>query len=694
MKGLNEKIIRDFGDFNNNGLKDLLTFFVRDGFIYEQDSPNSSVLSEKYSNESGEFWPIMADDIDDDNQSEIVVINSDTSAIVWKVNNDLSLSNPIDLVNFTGYKFGFNILNAPNAALADVNDDGINELWFVDLDGDIYSYNILGPDNYQQGNVIETEFLGSTAFIATGDYDGDQVDELAVLLHSFDPIDIAPFYRLIIFNLVGNTFNTLYDQVLIDAATEFNSSFQQSENSIRFSDIDNDGLDELILFMFPYSYIFKDQFGSDKIISYKENINSNSIFIGDLNNNGVQEVAFPTEQGVKFYEFATSNKANTPYNLSGYSTNSSSVKLTWSGNADQYYIYRGTNPESLDSVASVFSREYVDVNLLEDVYYYYAIQANDVTKPEPLSNLSTVLPVYSHTPGEVISAFGSSPNSVIVTFSEKMSNTIENLQGFELLNVGIPNSVAPANQFAYLLTFSDNIPVGPDTLLIRDIRDFYGSPIEEANVTFIMDSVIAKPEFFISSFEIVNSYLIRVVFNVDVDETSAINTENYIFNPDNKASSVKVDENDKKIILISLEGEKPVGSVGKEYVLRIKYLISSAATDSIPINTGAGSYIVLSNFAKDLSDVYVYPNPANVNDGAGTITFANLPQRAKVTIWTLNGTQVNELEETDGDGGTTFTLTDYSGEYLSSGIYVYRVVMLDEFSNESEEKLGKFAVFR
>jgi len=696
VDSLFERIVRDFGDFNNNGLKDLLTFFVRDGFIYEQNSSNSSVLNEKFSDASGEFWPIMADDIDQDNQTEIVVVKSDTSVNVWKVNSDLTLSNPQELGNFTESKFGFNILNSPNAVIADVNGDGIDELWFVDLDGDIYSYNILGPDNYQPGSVIETEFLGSAAFIAVGDYDGDLVDELAVLLHSVEEIDVAPFYRLIIFNLVGNTFNTFYDQALIDAATEFSSSFQQSENSVRFSDIDNDGLDELILFMFPYSYIFKDQFGSDKIISYKENINSNSIFIGDLNNNGVQEVAFPTEQGIKFYEFATSNKANTPYNLSGYSIDSSSVHLTWSGNADQYYVYRGSSRENLELIDSVFffSTEYIDVNLIKDVYYYYAIQANDVTKPEPLSNLSTVLSVFSHIPGKVISAFGSSPNSVTVTFSEMMSNTIENLQGFELLNVGIPNSVAPANQFSYLLTFSDNIPVGPNNLLVRDLRDFYGSAIEEANVTFFMDSVIANPEFFISSFEILNSYLVRVVFNVNVDETSAINTDNYIFDPDNKASSVKVDDNDKRIILISLEGERPVGSIGKEYVLRIKNVTSSAATGSIPINTGAGSYLVLSNFAKDLSDVYVYPNPANVNDGAGTITFANLPQRAKITIWTLSGTQVKELEETDGDGGVTFTLTDYSGEYLASGIYVYRVVMLDEFSNEGEEKLGKFAVFR
>ena len=41
--------------------------------------------------------------------------------------------------------------------------------------------------------VLAISFLGSTAFITAGDYDGDQVGELAVLLHSFDPIDIAPF---------------------------------------------------------------------------------------------------------------------------------------------------------------------------------------------------------------------------------------------------------------------------------------------------------------------------------------------------------------------------------------------------------------------------------------------------------------------------------------------------------------------
>ena len=52
------------------------------------------------------------------------------------------------------------------------------------------------------------------------------------------------------------------------------------------------------------------------------------------------------------------------------------------------------------------------------------------------------------------------------------------------------------------------------------------------------------------------------------------------------------------------------------------------------------------------------------------------------------------MEETDGNGGTDYNLKDFSGKFLTSGIYIYRIVMLDEFNNENEEKIGKFAVVR
>ena len=446
--------------------------------------------------------------------------------------------------------------------------------------------------------------------------------------------------------------------------------------------------------MFPYSYIFKDQAGIDKIISYKENINSNSIFIGDLNNNNVPEVAFPTEQGINFYEFTVSNKASTPYNVNGFSLDSSSIFLSWQGNVDQYYIYRGLSPENLNLIDSTLATtDYYDFNLTKNTNYYYAVQAFDLSKPDPYSNFSKTIEIYCHTPGKVDTALSNSRNSVLVKFTEKMSNTIENLQAFKLNNSIFPNSISPASQFSYLLTFREEIPVGQNEILVTGLRDLYGSSIQSAIITFYMDSVIVQPELFISSFKIVDAYNVRIVFNLDVDEQTAENVNNYNFEPDNKVTSAKVDANDKRIVNINLKGHKPVGSIGKEYVMRVKNVVSSVSTGSIPINEGAGSYIVLSSFAKDLSDVYVYPNPVQPTNGEN-LTFANIPRFAQITIWTIDGSKVGELEETDGNGGITYDLKDFNGNQLSSGIYFYRIVMLDESNNEKEEKLGKFAVIR
>jgi len=679
LDSLQDQIIRDFGDFNNNGLKDLLTSWVRNGYILEQQNSNSSSFNEKYADETGKFWPIMAEDVDGDGVTEVVVVNSDTSVNVWKVNSDLTLSNPTTLRNFTAPWIGINILDAPNGVLADVNSDGIREMWFVDVDGDIFSYNILGTDNYQQGSVINTGFLGSAAYLAVGDFNGDNNDELAVLLHSIDAFDIAPYYRMVVINLLGNQLNILYDQVFVDASTEFSSSFQRSENGIRFTDLDNDGKDELMVFMFPYSYIFKHQFvGSNKIISFKENINSNSIFIGDLNNNNVPEIAFPTDLGINFYEFTISKKASTPYNVNGYSIDSTSIFLSWQGSVDQYYIYRGLAADNLILIDSVIAQtQYGDFNLTKNTNYYYAIQAFDLSKEDPYSNLSKVIEVYCHTPGKVISVTASSQKTVAVKFSEKMNNTIENLQAFKLNGNVIPNSIAPASQYSYLVTFRDEIPVGTNLLSVSDLRDLYGSPIQPTDTTFIMDTVFVSPEFFISSFKIVDAYNIRVIFNLEVDEASAENVSNYFFEPDNKASSVSVDVSNKKVVNISLNGQKPIGSIGREYVMKVKDVFSSPSTGSLKINEGAGSYIVLSSFANDLSDVYVYPNPVKPTSGEA-LTFANLPRYAQISIWTVDGTKIGEIEESDGNGGVTFNLLDLSGNTLSSGIYIYRIVMLDE----------------
>ncbi len=89
----------------------------------------------------------------------------------------------------------------------------------------------------------------------------------------------------------------------------------------------------------------------------------------------------------------------------------------------------------------------------------------------------------------------------------------------------------------------------------------------------------------------------------------------------------------------------------------------------------------------------MYPNPVNPSNGE-QLTFAKLPQYAQITIWSIEGKKIGDVEENDGNGGASFDLIDLSGNQLPSGIYFYRVVRTDEKKNEQEEKLGKFAVIR
>jgi len=691
FESLYSRIIQDYGYFNNDGKKDLLTFFMRDTYIYEQADSNSTNLNLKFADSTGRFWPIMAKDIDGDGFTEILAVNSDTSIVVWRVNPNFKLDSLATLPNFSPVGLEMNTIDSPNAVVTDMYGSGKNQIWMADKDGDIFDYKVLGSRSFQKDRVIQTGFLGSSAYLTSGNYLGNGSNVMAVLLHSIDAIDIAPFYRLVVFNFLNDSLNIINDQVFIDPSSEFNNTtFPQADNSIRFADIDNDGKDELILFMFPYSYIFKYDQNINKIISYKENINSNSIFIGDLNHNNVKEVGFPTSNGIKFYEFASSNKATTPYNLSGYSTDSIAIKLTWTGIGTFYYIYRGTDATHLSKIDSVSSSYYTSI-VPGKGNYSFAIQSVDKSKQYQVSDISGVLQIYSHTPAKVISVMSKSATTVSVQLSDIINNKIDDLRSFLLVGTGFPNSISPSSQFSYLLTFKDRLPIGLNKIAVNGLLDHYGSPVPEDTISFTVDSIFVNSEFFITAYQILNPYKIKISFNLDVDQATASNLNNFAFQPDNSIGKIEFDQSDNKTIYITLK-DKPVGSVGKEYTLKISNVLSSSADGNIKINQGAGSYLVLTSVAQNLSQVYVYPSPVKLS--TGKMTFANLPSRVKIDIFSISGIKVSEIEESTTTGGIDFNLRDRNNNLISSGVYIYRIVRLDNSNNEVEEKIGKFAVIK
>jgi len=691
IDSLTDKIIKDYGHFNNNTSPDLLTLFVKNGYIEELENER---FIQKFENSTGSFWPALADDIDKDGKTEIIAVDSDSSITIWKVQNNLSLTDSIRLLNYTPGRGLENRFDSPDAVIVDSDNNGNNEIWMADVEGDILSYEFVPGMGYQEFKTIETGLFCSSAFLSAGDYNGDGIKEIAVLLHSIEERDLAPFYRLAVFNLINDSLNIVYEQTFIDASKEFNSSFQSSENAVKFADIDNDSSEELILFMFPYSYIFKNTSGNTSIISYKENINSGSILVSDLNLNGIKEIAFPASSGINFIEFNSSSKTSAPFNLTGYNIDSAQIRLAWSGEGSMFYIYKGDNAQNLILVDSISANEYFDKNISIPNNYFYAVKASDPGKPEPLSDFSQIVKVYSHKPAEINKIESKSRNSVEISFTEKIKTTIENLNSFEVLNFGFPNSISPSNEYSYLVSFSGNLPAGLNHLRIISLKDLYNSPVKNDTVSFFVDSISAVPEFFVSNHEIINPYLVKVQFNLEVDEASASDPVNYNFEPGNAVTNISVDQTDKKIIYLNLAGQKPVGSVGREYRLRINNLKSSSSSGNIQINSGAGSYILLTGSAQNLSGLYVYPSPVKINGGEGELTFANLPPKVKISIWTLTGMRVADLEGTNGSGGLQYDLKNENGELISSGIYLFRIVQMDDSNNEIDEKIGKFAVIK
>ena len=686
-----------YGDFNNNGLKDLLTINQSNIVLLEQTQSGSFSFSKKDST-TKLFYPVLIDELLNDGTKYLITQNeSPDRYLIWKLNSDLSTS----LVDSTFYtarpdSFGSNYTTR-SMLVDDIDNDGIKEIWFVDDDGDIKSYKVnlgLNINKSDSMNVYGLSPVFQQDILSSGDYNGDGKKDIAIL---YSTNSIAPAFLLLIVTFNNHSPTILMQKVFLDQSEGYGGGLGVGADiyqSLKFVDIDNDGNDELILNIFPSSYIIKHTNGEDKIIFYAEGSNTKNVFSGDLNQNGVTEICFKINDSYRFFEFTNSNRTAAPVNFTGYNTSTQNIKLMWQGTGTKYYVYKGMEPDNIVLVDSVSEREFNDSNVLSNSFYYYAIQAYDPTKPEPYSALSKTIEVYSHTPGKPDSAYSNSNRSVIVRFTEKMKNVIENLQSFEIVSVGFPNSVSPNTQYSYLLTFNTNLPEGQQKLIVKNIKDLYGSPITTDTLDFNVVPVPEVESFYISSFELLNPNRIKVVFNYSVDATTAANVNNYKFEPENNVTSVDIDQNDSRIIYLNVNKQKPVGSIGREYRLQIIGLTSSATSGSLKINEGAGSYIVLTSFAKDLNDVYVYPNPAKIDGGRGILMFANLPQRAKINIWSVSGKYIAEIIETDGNGGYEYDLKNVNGELLDSGIYIYRIVRIDEANAEVEEKLGKFAVLK
>ncbi len=96
-----------------------------------------------------------------------------------------------------------------------------------------------------------------------------------------------------------------------------------------------------------------------------------------------------------------------------------------------------------------------------------------------------------------------------------------------------------------------------------------------------------------------------------------------------------------------------------------------------------------------LDQIRVVPNPYVVTslfdprENVHSIKFMYLPERCTITIYTLSGVKVKEIEHTDGTGIQNWDLTNEFGQDISFGVYVYHISLPD-----GKSKMGKIAILK
>jgi hypothetical protein len=694
---LKHRIPRFVKDLNKNGKTDIVSFNVYEGYIDEQKNFGTFSFNNVYKDTTS--FPVFCDDLFNDGNYETISNYNFDKYIVRKVNSDLSLTVLDTLKNnqfldAAAIKMGFTKGITNNVLTADLNNDGIKEVWYLDNNGDLLSYNIVQQHFIKGDSVIYRNALSSLFgnAISKGDFDGDGIEDISVL---YKINSVAPLFMLKVYSYKNNKISEIFSKIFVDQSSAFlGFNFTQANQSIRFVDIDNDNKVELIVSLFPYTYIFKSSAGGDKLVFYQEGTNNTTIFAGDLNHNGVKEIGLQGANGYTFYEFGPANKTAPPSFVSGNSLDSNHVYIQWKSPASFFFIFRGVSGNNLSLHDSTNSNFYYDsLNVKDTTHYFYSLKAFSTDKLIPLSDLSEVIDVYVHKPARIISIENKSSKSILVKFSELIKTKIENLKAFELLSNVYPNSISAASQQSYLLTFRDNLPLGINKISVSNLNDFYNSPVKNDTIPFNVENIIEASYLMISNHEIINPFLIKITFNLPVDSISAKNIANYTFDPANSVESVTIDPT-RLIVYLNLEKKKPVGSVGIQYRLKIVNVVSSSESGNLPIAPETGSYIVLTGVTQDLSDIYVYPSPVKINNGSGKMTFANLPSKVKIIIFNINGIRISEISESTTTGGVDYNLRDKNNDLISSGIYIYRIVRLDASNNEVETKIGKFAVIR
>jgi subtilisin family serine protease len=685
-------IPKGVADTDGDGLMELLASVNDSNFVFEQPAAGQLIGEEiQYANEGEGFFAADFGDTDGDGTAELILKDPKDYFIFEGGGQNFEQAARLE-DDSPDYSGG----NAPRVLVEDFDRDGKPETIFQDADGDFLIYEHVSGNTYAQRLMDTTDLIAleGGSYLTKGDFDGDGELEFFVAVNTnpgkrnLDQEYDAPYWYLRIFEATENdTYEMVWDELIYDVE---NSRY----NAATAGNLDLDPAEEIVFSNFPRTYLIEHDGNDYGVTWYQIGSLATHHLIGDFDGNGVNELGLGLIDTTYFFERNVQNPGPQPVaGLTGKVLGLQSIRVDWpaSPTATGYELWRIRDPFNNDTalvLGPLTETTWTDTDLEAGVLYLYVLRSLNPGLNPPESGFSNFVLLEPHARPRLDSLSVPGPRQLMAHFSQPIAPVADDAARFvvdgELSPVSLIARGDPGN--SVLLNFARPWETGLHELVIDSSFQDAGLACMDPNFRSLPFSYEPEEDdgLFLTRWEILNDKQAVLYFNYPVEENSALDTNQYSLSPVGKLAAVEWSSEDQDAVLVTIEDAR-LGALG--------YPLSITVGEVCSINelcmTEEGNTATFSAHKDDLSEVFVYPNPARPHKLFDGVRFANLTQQATIEVFSVSGRFVNRMEETDGDGGHEWNLTDQARQRIKPGVYIYRVSTKQE---GVADFVGKFSV--
>jgi subtilisin family serine protease len=573
----------------------------------------------------------------------------------------------------------------------DFDDDGSSDLLLSDNEGHLFMYEFHSTQPELVWQYEEAGLSGPGNLISGGNFTQIDREDFIAIWRTETPQSehevTGSRWVVQLFECTGDNEWQVQDTLAIMGM--YHGSTR--ENGIAVGDVDEDGLDEIILTLFPEMYLLETEDDRLQPIAWRGNCNLPGTVVADFDGDGISEWLTGQESCLERVGLDDLDplRAPAPVALSGYADSPGSLLLSWqySEDADGFLLHRWYDGlEDISSLPGDFRQVQV-TPLLTDSSYTFALRSVDASYQSDTSRFSEQIALTPNSAPWIESIIQQAPHLLRIVFSEPMSDEYTDLTRYYFTDDDVsryPSSVISwaGNSEAFVTVDLDGFTESV-TLVPRDLRDRTNTPLDSSASQLVFQWYQSNEErFFIRQGGIVDHTHFRLLFNRPVGP-SIEQPGVFTFEPDDyTATSVRACDSLRFEFEVEVESSYPLGAYGRQVEVQILGILS---LDSLFLNQEQSS-LILQAATSSIHDAFIFPNPWRQSGGDGTegVMIAGLPPSCEIFIYDLTGRLLVELIEDDGDGGYFWDGKTRDGT-VTSGIYI---VMLRQEEQIIRRKLA------